>query len=269
MIVASAHQPQAVLIFVAFHPEASEVERLRECLAALDPRVGYAVVANDHRPGEAVDALAKGSLAFLGNRGNPGYGRAVNQMSIALRQKGLTPPYLAALNTDLAWSPGTFETLLAAMESDPQLMLLVPQLLSPEGEAQHLCKQHPTLLGLFSRRFVPDGLKQGWLQRYDRWYVMADADYNQPFQVPYLSGCCMLFRSETFEAVGGFDERFFLYLEDADLTRSLGMRGRTLHWPAASVVHHWGRGNHRSWKLTLVNFHSAWVYFRKWGLKLW
>jgi GT2 family glycosyltransferase len=98
---------------------------------------------------------------------------------------------------------------------------------------------------------------------------MADADYNQPFQVPYLSGCCMLFRSETFEAVGGFDERFFLYLEDADLTRSLGMRGRTLHWPAASVVHHWGRGNHRSWKLTLVNFHSAWVYFRKWGLKLW
>lgn len=63
MIVASAHQPQAVLIFVAFHPEASEVELLRKCLAALDPRIGYAVVVNDHRPGEPVDALAIGSAA--------------------------------------------------------------------------------------------------------------------------------------------------------------------------------------------------------------
>ena len=261
--------PQAVLVVVAFHPSKPEVERIRSCLAALDPAIGYAVVANAHQPGEPVDALAEGSLAFIGNRGNPGYGRAVNQAVAALRRQGLTPPYLAALNTDLAWTPGTFETLLAAMENDPQLMLAVPQLLSPEGEAQRLCKQNPTMLGLFSRRFVPDRFKPGWLHRYDRWYVMAEADYDHSFQVPYLSGCCMMIRASAFDAVGGFDEHFFLYLEDADLTRALGQLGRTLHWPAASVVHHWGRGNHRSWRLTLVNFHSAWIYFRKWGLKLW
>lgn len=260
---------QAVLVVVAFHPKSPEVERLQSCLATLPPCIGYAVVANDHRPGEPVDALAKGSLAFLRNRSNPGYGRAVNQMVAALHHQGVTPPYLAALNTDLAWQPGTFETLLRAMVADPQIMLTVPQLLDPEGEAQQLCKQNPTVLGLLSRRFVPEGWKPGWLRRYDRWYVMADQDYSSSFAAPYLSGCCMVMRAAAFTEVGGFDERFFLYLEDADLSRSLARIGRTLHWPAASVVHHWGRGNHRSWRLTLVNFHSAWIYFRKWGLKLW
>jgi len=39
--------------------------------------------------------------------------------------------------------------------------------------------------------------------------------------------------------------------------------------PCGTVTHHWGKGSYRNWKLTLVNLHSAWLYFRKWGLKLW
>jgi len=68
--------------------------------------------------------------------------------------------------------------------------------------------------------------------------------------------------------VGGFDSRYFLYLEDADLTRSMATIGRTIHLPIASVIHYWGRGNYRSWWLVLVNLHSAWIYFRKWGLRI-
>jgi len=44
--------------------------------------------------------------------------------------------------------------------------------------------------------------------------------------------------------------------------------GRTVHLPEARVSHYWGHGNHRSKRLTLVNFHSAWIYFRKWGIRL-
>lgn len=259
----------AVLVFVAYHPSPTEVERLGTCLRTLSKRIAYAVVANDYRPGEPVEALAAGSVVFLGNRSNPGYGRAINQAVAAMAQQGIHPPFLGALNTDLAWEPGTFETLLTAMEKDPQLVLTVPQLQDPEGVIQHLCKRDPTVLGLFSRRFLPERLKPGWLRRYDRRYTLADQDYRVPFCASYLSGCCMVMRTAAFEAVGGFDERFFLYLEDADLTRALGALGRTMHWPEAAVVHHWGRGNHRSLRLTLVNLHSAWVYFRKWGLRLW
>lgn len=79
----------------------------------------------------------------------------------------------------------------------------------------------------------------------------------------------MLLRTEDFLKVGCFDERYFLYLEDADLTRSLAQQGRCVHLPLAAIMHGWGRGNYRSWRLMLVNMVSAWRYFRKWGLSLW
>jgi len=259
---------RACLVVVAYHPSEAEVARLQASLRALPEDIGYGVVVNDHRPGEPVEALAGASQVFLPNRHNPGYGRAINQAVSALAQLGSLPTYLGALNTDLTWPSGCFETLLDWLDRHNDVVLAVPQLLNPEGEVQQLCKQNPSLLGLFSRRFVPDSFKPGWLNHYDRYYVMADQDYNNIFEASYLSGCCMLMRSQAFVAVGGFDERFFLYLEDADITRNLAKYGRTIHLPLASVVHHWGRGNHRSKKLTLVNLHSAWIYFRKWGFRI-
>jgi GT2 family glycosyltransferase len=262
-------QRHALLVIVAYHPREEEVTRLAKCLAQLSPRVGYAVVSNDHRPGEPVEALRSGADGFFLNQDNPGYGRAINQVVASMRLEGPLPELIGALNTDLAWQQGTFETLLDWLLEHPEVSVAVPQLVDPQGVVQLLCKPNPTVLGLFSRRFIPELLKPGWLRRYDQWYVMADRDYNSIFEVPYLSGCCMLMRTKNYLAAGGFDDRFFLYLEDADITRSLAAYGRALHLPVASVVHHWGRGNHRNWKLTLVNFHSVWLYFSKWGWKLW
>ena len=74
---------------------------------------------------------------------------------------------------------------------------------------------------MLSRRFLPDNLKPLWLRNYDKWYIMSNKDYNAIFDAPYLSGCCMVIRTSSFISIGGFDERYFLYLEDADITRSL------------------------------------------------
>ena len=264
--VGTTPQRQLLLLLVAYHPSPLEVEQLQACLAELPPEVGYAVVVNDHQPGEPVEQLAAGADLFLTNRDNPGYGRAVNRLVVRL---GQLPPYIGVLNTDLSWQPGTFEQLLAWLHQHPQVNLAVPQILDEAGTPQKLCKHHPTVLGLFSRRFLPDWLKPRWLKRYDRWYVMADQNYQEVFEAPYLSGCCMLIRSEAFRRAGGFDERYFLYLEDADLTRSLARDGRCVHLPVAGVVHGWGRGNYRNLGLMAVNLASAWHYFRKWGWALW
>jgi GT2 family glycosyltransferase len=257
---------KAILILVAYHPSLGEVRRLMDCLSRLSDEIGYAVVANDYKPGEPIDLLSEEADEFLVNSDNPGYGRAVNQAVRRFQEKSCLPTYVVAANTDLEWKEGCFENLLSWMEVHPLVVLAVPQLLDENGEVQKLCKQNPTVLGLLSRRFVPERIKPGWLHRYDDWYAMADRDYNEIFDVPYLSGCCMLIASDAFCRVGGFDEQFFLYLEDADLTRQVARLGRTVHLPVVSVVHHWGRGSHRSKRLTLVNLHSAWIYFRKWGL---
>ena len=264
--VQPSEERQLLLLFVAYHPSLQEVERLQACLAELPPQVGYAVVVNDHHPGEPVEQLAAGADGFLANPDNPGYGRAVNRLVAHL---GQLPPYIGVLNTDLTWPGGTFEQLLGWLQQHPQVSLAVPQILDEAGSPQKLCKHNPTVLGLFSRRFLPDWLKPTWLKRYDRWYVMADQNNQEAFEAPYLSGCCMLIRSDAFRRVGGFDERYFLYLEDADLTRTLARDGRCVHLPVAGVVHGWGRGNYRNLGLMAVNLASAWQYFRKWGWALW
>ena len=253
---------QLILILVAFHPSAEEVEALQGSLRQLPASIGYGVVVNDHRSGEPVEALFAQADLYLCNRDNPGYGRAVNRLA---RLLPADLPYVAALNTDLTWAPGTFERMLSWLDSHPGVVLAVPQIVDPAGVVQRLCKRDPTVLGLFSRRFLPRWLKPRRLRAYDGWYAMNDADYGSVLSVPYLSGCCMVMRHAAFRHVGGFDERFFLYLEDADLSRALRAVGDTVHLPLASVVHAWGRGNHRSWRLTLVNLSSAWLYFRKWG----
>lgn len=258
---------QAVLIIVAYHPGRDEVLDLQICLRRLSSTIAYVVVSNDHRDGEAIEFLAEEALLFVANRDNPGYGRAVNQAAAAISRLGLNPRYIGALNTDLSWQPGCLETLLAWLNEHPHVVLAVPEIQSPEGETQKLCKQNPTILALLSRRFIPETVKPPWLKRYDRWYTMESADYTNVFESPYLSGCCMVMRYNAFQKVGGFDENFFLYLEDADLTRRMGMLGKTAHVPICTVFHHWGRGNHHSTRLTLVNMHSAWLYFRKWGFR--
>lgn len=262
----AAHPRELLLVFVAFHPSPDEVAGLQRCLEDLDPSIGYALVVNDHQPGEAVEALSAAADHVLYNTDNPGYGRAVNRLVARL---DTPPPFLGVLNTDLLWRSGSFEHALHWLQAHPDVVLACPQILDEAGKPQQLCKQHPTALGLFSRRFLPQSLKPRWLRRYDAWYVMDSHDYSQVFEVPYLSGCCMLMRSDAFRRAGGFDERFFLYLEDADITRSLQRFGSCVHLPTTAVIHGWGRGNYRNLGLMLVNLSSAWHYFRKWGWRLW
>lgn len=255
-----------VLLFVSYRTSAFEAQQLGQCLAQLSDQVGYAVIVNDYRPTDPISILASGAMAFVCSTKNLGYGRAINRL---LTYIDPIPPYIGALNTDLTWQPGTFERLLEWLEANQGVSLAVPQIIDPGNSISKLCKRAPTVLALFSRRFWPQWLKTPRLRQYDRWFCMHDNNYNQVFDVPYLSGCCMLMQARHFQAVGGFDERYFLYLEDADLTRKLSSIGRCVHLPVSSVMHSWGRGNYKSLKLMAVNVMSAWHYFFKWGLKLW
>jgi len=260
---------RALLVLIAHHPPAEHVQRLQHCLAALPSGFRYAVVVNDHQPGEAVEALLPGAALAVVQQANPGYGRAFNQLWQLWCQEHGEPPLVAVLNTDLSWQPGCFEQLAAWLEQHPEVTAATPELRFPDGRRQFLCKRNPTLLALISRRFIPRRLKPRRLRRYDRWYTMRDQPYSQVFASPYLSGCCLWMRGWAVQAVGGFDPRFFLYFEDADITRRLAAHGPTLNLPIVRVTHHWGRGSYTSWRLTLVNLHSAWLYFRKWGLQWW
>jgi GT2 family glycosyltransferase len=96
-------------------------------------------------------------------------------------------------------------------------------------------------------------------------FEMRDRDYSREMQVDCLSGCFMFFRSRVLQELGGFDDGYFLYFEDFDLSRRASAVGENLYVPNVHVVHAHGRAHRHSLKLRFVFLRSALRYFSRWG----
>jgi hypothetical protein len=84
-------------------------------------------------------------------------------------------------------------------------------------------------------------------------------------EVPNLSGCFMLMRCDALKYAGMFDDRFFMYLEDTDLSRRINQQFQTVYYPEVSIIHHYEKGSYKSNKLLLYHISSAFKYFAKYG----
>lgn len=215
----------------------------------------------DNSPDQSLAVLAQGDprIVYIFNGGNLGFGKAHN---IALRLSMPGAKYHLVLNPDIRFEEGVLEKLFAFMEANPDAGQVMPKILYPDGRVQHLCKLLPSPLDLMFRRFFP------WVpgvSRRNRRYELIDTGYNKVMNIPFLSGCLMLFRVSALREVGLFDDRFFMYTEDVDLTRRMHQRYMTLFYPDAVVYHDYARGSYKSLRLTLYNIQSAMIYFTKWG----
>ncbi|TAG47662.1 MAG: glycosyltransferase family 2 protein [Betaproteobacteria bacterium] len=194
--------------------------------------------------------------------GNAGFGNAHN---FAFRSLPAAP-FHAVLNPDIRFEPEAIRRLLEAMAADRTIQLTGPALYNADGSQQLLCKRYPSIRALLARRFLPLDVTQ-WLG-FDvdaNYFEMRDADYAREIEPEFLSGALMMFRRDTYERLRGFDERFFLYFEDCDITLRARRLGRAVYVPGARVTHDWARGSHRSLKLTWVTVVSLVRLFNKHG----
>jgi len=193
---------------------------------------------------------------------NIGFGAAHN---IAIKSgKG---KYHLVLNPDIIFTENSIKKLLSFMEKNSDVGLISPKIVFPDGTIQYLCKRFPCVFDLCIRRFTPGFIQKLFKKRID-FYEMKDTGYNKIMDVCYLSGSFMLFKKSVLEKIGGFDENFFMYSEDADITRRIGEISRALFYPYTSVVHLWERGSHKNLKLLLISLASNIKYFNKWGWKI-
>ncbi len=196
---------------------------------------------------------------YIFNNENLGYGRAHN---IAIRQTlSEQTPYHLVLNPDVTFDATILQELIDYMEKHKDVASLMPQIYYPNGKRQHLCKLLPTPLDLLGRRFLPRWV----MKKRNRRYELRDTGYKSIMNIPYLSGCFMLLRSDALREVGIFDERFFLYPEDIDLTRRLHACFRTVFYPHVSIVHEYGQGSYKSVRLLCWHMVNMCRYFCKWG----
>lgn len=194
---------------------------------------------------------------------NLGYGKAHN---IALKQSiSEKIPYHLVLNPDIYFEPYVLEELYNFMEKNKDVGLVMPKVCSPDGSLQYLCKLLPTPLDLIGRRFLNWGPLKRWVERRNEIYELRFTKYNRIMEVPFLSGCFMFIRTKILQEVGLFDERFFLYCDDLDLSRRIHKFSKTVFYPYCTVTHEWGRGSYKKLNLLLYHIRDAIAYFNKWG----
>jgi GT2 family glycosyltransferase len=197
---------------------------------------------------------------LIRNPANVGFGRAVNQAAAVARA-----PRLLLVNPDCRLVSGAISTLRSVLDAEPSCAVVGPRIFDPDGTVQGSARGDPDMLtGLFGRTGALRVLLP-FLPVARRNVVVEDAVRTgaSSVVVDWLSGACMLIRRDAFTAAGGFDERFFLYWEDADLCRRLRNRGFQVRYvPGASAVHQVGRSSQTARRSSIRAFHaSAYLYY--------
>ena len=196
---------------------------------------------------------------------NLGYGKAHNWCISRCEPSR----YYLVLNPDVILSKGVLEELIEYMDAHPDLGMISPRVLNEDQTLQYLNKRHPTLLDLFLRRFYRERRFSKYLRKRLDHYEMRDNGYDRICEVPFITGAFMFCRTSVLKAVGGFDPRYFMYFEDADLSREIQRIGyKTVYYPHVHITHLWQRASRKRIKMAMIFIRSGVQYFRKWGWKL-
>ena len=237
---------------------------LARCLSSLDAARGLfaRIVVIDHesdlRAAERVSRTFPW-ITLIERTTNEGFATGVN-----LGVRSGNAPFILLLNPDCVADAAAISGLLAFAHRRPDAAIIGPRILNLDGTVQGSARRFPGLSTMFAGR-------SSWLTKrfpnnpLSRWNLPGRDQAASPLAVDWVSGACMLVRRDAFEQVGGMDERFFLYWEDADLCRRLEQAGwAILYFPDVSIVHAGGRSSIHVYSESLAAFHrSAYVLFRK------
>lgn len=201
-------------------------------------------------------------IKYIFNNKNVGFGAGHN-MALKEILTVNASAYHVVLNPDVYFEKEVMTKLYNYTEANPQIGLVMPKVLYPDGRLQPLCKLLPSPFTLFSRRFLQ--FYPSWSNQLNHWYEMHFSGYDKIMDVPFLSGCFMFLRTNALREVGLFDERIFLYTEDTDLTRRIHTRYRTIFFPEAVIYHYNQRRSYKNSVKLLHHVFSAIAYFNKWG----
>lgn len=186
---------------------------------------------------------------------NKGFGSGHN---VVLSE--LDSDYHCVINPDISISDDVITKMVEYMQAHPEIGLLSPRICFPDGRNQILGKRNPKIKYLAASRMRDESNPSAELRE----YAMLDEDLTVPCEIENATGCFMMFRTELFKKIGGFDERYFMYFEDCDITRTVRKTAKAVYYPEAIVYHVWGRESKKNFRLMLVQICSMFKYFIKW-----
>lgn len=244
---------------VLYHPnwEQEVLPLVQELLRVKNLRKLY-LLDNSEEKQEKIP-MKSSKLRYMHMESNLGYGTAHN---IALRESAYyKTAFHLVMNSDIRVQAKDIDAMHDWIIANPQVGLMMPKVVYPDGTQQYLAKRLPSPLDVFGRRFLPAGL----MARRNRRYELRDLDLARPINAPYLSGCFMFLRTKAVVEAGLFDERYFMYPEDIDLTRTIHRSYLTIYYPEWTIVHAHARDSYKNKHMLRIHIRNMCRYFNKWG----
>lgn len=199
-------------------------------------------------------------VIYIHNPSNPGFGAAHNiaiQNAIEIDSK-----YHFIVNPDIYFESDVISPMIDYMKNDKTIGMMMPQILNLDGSIQNLPKLLPSPFDIVWRKLrKPAKAYEKFINQYE----LRQVPKHMIYQAPVLSGCFTLLNLQAIKEVGGYDDKFFMYFEDWDLSRRMHKHYKTIYFPVVSVYHGYESGANRSRKLFNIFLNSAITYFNKWG----
>jgi len=236
-----------------------QYQDIEQTLASLfnELSVSKVVIVDNGSHCDWLDSFSHEKLDVIKVSENKGFGGGHNLVFARYAQ---TAPFILICNPDIMFSQGEIDKLYQFSNKN-NIGLSIPKVVYPDGSLQYGCKLLPAPYQLFMRRFLSnssDSLNDD--------YELRLADYSKAFFAPSLSGCFMLISREVLREVHGFDPRFFMYMEDVDLSRRVSCTPhRVSYCPDSLVIHESQRRSYVDLRFMLYHIVSAIRYFNKWG----
>lgn len=209
-------------------------------------------------------AAEKGDIKLVEPGKNLGYGSGNNFAAKEAKGK-----YILILNADIMVEPDTLQKLVDYLEKHDDVGMIGPKLVYHSGEVQRSCRRHFRFFDLFVKRTF---LKKIWpfKKRYEN-YLMEDFNHESTQTVDLITGAFMMMPKDVFDEVHGFDERYFLFMEDFDLCRKVQSAGyKVVYYPETKAIHYHKRLSEGAFlrlffkKITWYHLASAIKYHWKW-----
>ncbi len=205
---------------------------------------------------EFKNKIQNDSVEYIYSNKNIGFGKGHNSILHKLTSEN---KYHLILNPDVRFHPEILEKLVLKMESNESFSMIAPRVLNSNNELLYTARRYPSLFELIFR-FL------GIFKKFTIRGEYKNQNHKQSFSPDFVQGSFMLFKTEDLLRLEGFDERYFMYMEDVDICRKIDLSGkRKLYFPATEIIHTHRKGSSKEFRLFFIHISSIIKYFIKWG----
>lgn len=240
----------------------NEEDMIEECISSIlqyTDDLDFTLYISDNDSKDRTVEIVKEKfpqVVLLENNRNGGFGDGHNKVL-----EKIDSEFHVVINPDIILKTNTIERLVEYLKANENVAMVTPKILNEDGSEQYLPKRNPKFSYVILSKFKP-------FRHYRRIYTRQDEQISEATKVEFCTGCFFVIRTEVMKQLGGFDSRYYMYFEDADLSREVRNLGYdVIFYPMVTAIHMWRRENTKSIKGVFRFLSSMIKYFCKWSVK--